>query len=369
METQVTSWRECLTEAENGRVRAARRLAASDASQAASLLAGYLIFTARPGDAKDLFAKAQRGNDVEIAQEAYVYEARCYEFLGQPDEGLILIRSVLGKDLLPTVKAHALYVFSVFQVGAARALKTLDLIDLSCVTAGRKGRIFQRRARLQADLGKYDQALIDYAGAAAYFEEAGNLAGVAHAHNNRASVYRRLRRFADAHEAADQALSLLPKGDPFEANFLDQKARVFLDEGKFVEAEPFAVRAVTLVENTDRLAVQCENLCTLARAYAGQRNHADASASFTRAEEIATNLGNTDLKFALTNSRRDAAKEFLRATEVELAELALQLCEGSYRAAAKLLGMTHPGLIKLLARNSRQWKPKIPKSINSKVLK
>ena len=369
METQVTSWRECLDEAENGRADGARRLAASGATQAASLLAGYLIYTARPGDAKDLFAKAQRGNDTEVAQEACVYEARCYEYLGQPDEGLILIRSVIGRDLLPKVRAHALYVLSVFQVGPARALKALDQIDLSCVTAGRKGRIFQRRARLQADMQKYDQALIDYAGAAAYFEEAGNLAGVAHTHNNRASVYRKLKRFADAHEAADKALSLLPRDDPFEANFLDQKAQVFLAEGKFIDAEPIARRAVSLVENTDRLAVLCENLCTLARAYAGQRNHADASAAFRRAEGIVTSLGNTELQFALTNSRRDAAKEFLRATEVELAELALQMCAGSYRAAAKKLGLTHSGLIKLLARNSRQWKPKKPQSLIYKSLK
>lgn len=369
METVVTSWRECLDDAENGRVLGARRLAASGAGQAASLLAGYLIYTARPGHAKDLFAQAQRGDDVEISQEAYVYEARCYEYLGQPDEGLILIRSVLGRNLLPTVKAHALYVLSVFQVGAARSLRTLDQIDLSCVSAGRKGRIFQRRARLEAELGKHDQALIDYAGAAAYFEEAGNLAGVAHTHNNRASVYRKLKRFADAHDAADKALSLLPKGDPFEANFLDQKARVFLDEGRFVEAKPVALRAVALVENTDRVAVLCENLCTLARAYAGQRNHADASASFRRAEAIVANLGNTELQFALTNSRRDAAKEFLRATEVELAELALQMCAGSYRAAAKKLGITHSGLIKLLARNSRRWKPKKPQSIIPKAFK
>ncbi len=370
MGTVVTTfWRELLDEAENGRVLAAREYAKSHSTQAATLLGGYLIYTSHPGDAKDLFARAQRGEDLQIAQEACVYEARCYEYLGQPDEGLILIRSVLAKDLFPAVKAHALYVLSVFQGGGAQSLKTLCQIDLSVVTAGRKGRVFQRRARLQADMGKYDQALIEYAGAAAYFEEAGNRAGVAHAYNNKASVYRRLKRFADAHEAASAALSTLPKGDPFEANFLDQKAQVFLAEGKFDEAETIALRAVSLVEDTDRRATLCENLFTLARSYAGRRNYADASATFRRAEAIVNQLGSTELRFGLITSRRDAAKEFLRATEVELAEIALQMSDGSYRAAAKRLGLTHPGLIKLLARNSRQWKPKKPKSIIVKPLK
>lgn len=370
METKVaTNWRELLEAAENGHAREICEMLNGDSGAAACLLKGYAIYTARPEEAKDLFAQARRSEQIELSQEAAVFEARCYEYLGQFDNGKVLIRSLLRQKLLPAVHAHALFVFSVLQVGTpVRALKTLLKIRLEDLTLARRARVLYWRAKLQSDLKKFDLALVDYAGAAAYFELAGNLSGVAHAWNNVASVQRKLKRFEDAHESADKALALLPKDDPFLANFLNLKAAILLSERRFAEAESVARRAVGLVEGSDRLGVLCENLCTLARSLAAQRAFADASIMFKRAQEIAEQLDSPHALFTVTSARKDAAQEFIQSAEVELAELALQMCDGSYRTAAKKLDLTHTSIRKILKQSNSKWKRKKPQSLIRKTV-
>lgn len=371
MDTQVTTnWRELLDRAECGHARGVVASLAGERGPVASLLKGYSIYTSQPEAAKDLFAQAKSTSDPDLSYEAAIFEARCYEYLGQFDEGKILIRRVLRRQLSPVVRAHAMFVFSVLQVATPkRALRTLNSINLDVVSTARKARVFYWRAKLEGDLERFDQALVNYAGAAVYFEEVGNLLGVAHAHNNRASILRKLKHFEMAHESADLALSLLPQSDPFTANFLDQKAQLFIAEERFADAELLARHAVEMVDGTDRLGVLCESLCTLARAYAGQGNHSDASATFRRAEAIVSTVDSLDMRFAFTKARRDAAKDFLRAMEIELTQLALRMSDGMVRAAAKKLDLTHSSIIKSRKRNLAMWKPQKPLGPISKILK
>lgn len=356
METKVTTkWQDWVEQAQSGFGESLLLLLNGDSGPEACLIKGLLIFESDPETGKELFAKAGRSSDIDIANQAAIYEARTYEYLGQPDEGKILIREVLKRrDLKPYLRAHALFVFAVFQLPMPkRAMTTLNRIKINVLSASMKGRVFLLRGKVQADLGKLDAALIEYSGAAAYFDEAGHTRGVAHAHNNRASVYRKLKRFTEAHESVDKAISLVPKTDPFIPQFLDQKARVFLAEKKYVDAERVAIKAVGLVHGTDRQRVLCENLCTLGLAYAGLKNYSPAGAAFVGARDIADHLDNPDLLLTVAKARRDAALIFLRDSEIEMAETALMICDGAMRAAAKKIDFSPAGLRKLLKRNSR----------------
>lgn len=371
METRVTTnWRELLEQAQNGARAPVSEMVESDRSPEGCLLHGYLIFESQPEAAKALFAHAKTSDDVDVVHQASIYEARCYEFLGQPEEGKVLIRLLLDRKLKPEYRAQALWVLAICQAGMPkRALSTLNRIVIDGLAASLKGRVFLLRAKVKSHLGRQDEALVDYAGAASFFEEIGDVHGLAHVLNNRAFVELRIKQYQEAHASVDRAVVLVPRSYPFLPQFVDLKAQIFLAQGRFVEAQRFAARAVALARALDRQDIICENLCTLALAHVGLKTYPPASAALAEAKTIAERLDNAHLEFKVVSSRRDAAQIVVKDTEVEMAELALKLCDGSYRAAAKKIGLTHTGIIKLLARNSRKWKPKKPQSLIPKPCK
>lgn len=371
METLVTTnWRTLLERAQNGGRAEVASLVMSDSSPEGCLLNGYLIFESRPEKAKEMFAIAKLSNDPDVVCQASIYEARSYEFLGQPDEGKVLIRLLLEQDLKPEFRAQALLVLAVFQISTPkRALTTLEMISLDGLPAGLKARIFILRAKIKSHMNDHGAALIEYAGAAAYFEEDGDTHGIAHVLNNRAAVELRLKMYVEAHNSVDNAISLVPRTFPFLPQFLDLKAQIFLGQQRYIEAQRVAARSVALARAVDRKDVLCENLCTIGLAHAALKDYPRASAAFSEAKDLAEGLDSRDLLFKVASARRNAAQIVVRHAEVEMAELALSLCDGSYRSAAKKIGLTHTGIIKLLARNSRQWKPKKPQSLIRKPFK
>lgn len=367
METKVTidGWQDLLAMAESGR---SVTISPDDTSPEACLIRGYLLLTSQPEKAKELLTKAQKSDDRDCASLAAVYEARAYEYLGQCDEGRILIRAVLDSpNLNAEIRALGMVVLSIFQ-SPGRAQATLREIDLDGLRPGLKARICTRLGRLLANDKEHDKAFIEYAGATTYYEEASDLKGAAHAHNNVASVLRRLGKYVEAHESVDTALRTVGD-DAARSSFLDQKARIFLEEQKFIEAENYARQAVEITEANDCPVGHCENLCTLGRALWGQRKYHPASEVLSRARSIAERMDSAELLFMAIGARRRCAEDFVKIADVQLAELALKICDGSYRAAGKMLNISHTAIIKQLEKNSRRWKPKRPQSIICKSLK
>lgn len=362
VETEVSTpeWVALLERVQNGEREIVPGLLVTEDNEVAWLVRGALIYESDPETGKALFARAARSDKRDIADQAAIYEAKAYEFLGQPEEGRILIREALKRNLNPKLRAHALIVSAGLHIHAPkRALRWLEKVCVDELSLGLAARFHTVRARAYRILGKLDMALVDYAGAVAFYEQAGHVAGVAHAYNNVAWVYRSLKRFAEAHESVDKAITLAAN-DPFCAVFFDTKAQIFLDEQKFDEAELLASRAVQLVRGTDRRGVLCEHLCTLGKAYAGQENYAPALITFTEAASLAEQLDDTELLFNVTSACKETAQKYVREADVQLAELAMRMTGGSLRTAAMRLGLTHTGVRKLLARSSRKWKPKIP---------
>lgn len=363
-------WRVLLERAQNGERLAVADCLGSDHSPEACLVRGALVYESDPAEGKHFFAIAARASDPYVADQARIYEAKACEFLGQQDEGRKLIRDLLKRNLDPRLKYHALIVSAGLHIHAPkRALRALDKINVNALSLGMAGRFYTVRGRAFRYLGEYDKALIAYAGAVAFYEQAGHVHGIAHASNNLAWVYRSLKRFSEAHDAADRAISIVGYEDPFVAQFLDTKAQIFLNEKEFNKAEVVALRALRMVQESGRRGVLCEHFCTLGRAYAGQEKYGLAVSAYVDAAALAEELDDPELLFKAISGCKEMAQKFVRESDLKLAELAMRMDGFSSRAAAKKLGITRQGLQKLLARNSRKWQPKLPQTSICKPLK
>ena len=260
-----------------------------------------------------------------------------------------------------------------------------------------------------------DRALMQYTAAGLHFEEAGHQRSLGAVENNLGFLFGHLERFEDAHEHLDRALSLASelndKGT--RAQFEDTRARVFLRQGHFEQAERVARSAVKGFREGDEQSNLAAALTTHATALARVGRHSDALAMLNEAvsvsgqagdpetgglasliiiEELSPILSPTELRScyksaeaALTHSQNPAIQfrmgecarsvlanesrasdESMPAVPVtigsleaqvlryegELIKHALEASDGSITRAARLLGVTHQGLAFIL--NGRQ---------------
>lgn len=331
------------------------------------LARGYELLTSKPQDALDLLSEAARTLEGDDRHEAIIYTARAYFNLGQYDEGRVVVIQILREPLSPENRAHALLEWAVLDKDyPKRALAHLNKIDISEVSAGLRARIHNKRARIYSDSKNLDLALIEYAGAAALFEEAGQPEGTAHAFNNQASVYRKLERFEEAHESVNKALQIESQNLMTVSQFRDQKASIYLAEFRFRAAEQWALKALSLVEDTDLHGAIVDALCTLGQAYIGQGRYEQGAASFGRASKIADSVDCAEMAFNILTARKMAVERFLKSIESDRIQLALKMAKDSYRQAAKIMGISHTALMKAMTRNNLSRKPKRPVSIISK---
>jgi len=140
-----------------------------------------------------------------------------------------------------------------------------------------------------------DLALVEYAAAAYHFEQARHIRYQACVENNLACLFWKLQRSADAHKHLDRAQILFAriKDALHGAQVDDTRAQVLLAEGRVVEAERAARRAVQTVETGDAAWVLAEALTTHATALARLGHSTDARSAFERAIRVAEEAGDT----------------------------------------------------------------------------
>jgi CheY-like chemotaxis protein len=178
-----------------------------------------------------------------------------------------------------------------------------------------------------------DRALIEYAAAGFHFEEAGHARYAACVENNLGFLCSTIGRFADAHEHLDHAQLFLTslKDNVHLAQVDETRARVMLAEGRVVEAEKTARRAVRTLEKGDEQSLLAEALTTHGVSLVRLDHHEQAHSVLERAvavaeqagdpesaglgalvmiEELATYLSNDDL-----NATVERARELLKNTQ------------------------------------------------------
>jgi CheY-like chemotaxis protein len=138
-----------------------------------------------------------------------------------------------------------------------------------------------------------DRALIEFAASAYHFEQAGHLRYQACVENNLGMLFWKSERFSDAHQHLDRAQILFVRLKDWlhGAQVDESRARVLLAEGRLIEAEKSARRAVGTLETGDAAYPLAEALTTHATALARLRHSLDARSAFERAISVAEVAG------------------------------------------------------------------------------
>jgi tetratricopeptide (TPR) repeat protein len=214
-------------------------------------------------------------------------------------------------------------------------------------------------------LGDYlDRALIEYAAASYHLEEAGHRCYRANVENNLGFLYFKINRFKDAHEHLDQARRILVslKDGVTIAQVDETRARVFLKQKRYSEAEKLAQSSIRTLERSDRKLLLVEALITHGTALARLESYSPALAAFRRAINISLQVESLaraadaalsafqEMGEHLTSDRmrslppgRKLAEE-IKEFEHDLIKHALDISDGSVTRAAQSLGMSYQKL-------------------------
>jgi DNA-binding NtrC family response regulator/predicted negative regulator of RcsB-dependent stress response len=247
----------------------------------------------------------------EKSAEALTELAYCYWREGALDEARVMLSDALARfgDSLCEQKAVALIRVTVVENAAARfndSLRALaqaaPIVDASS-NHTLKGRFHVQLATALKNLGTsenrqdyIDRTLIEYAAASFHFEQAGHLNYCAAVENNLGGLYLNINRLIEAHEHLERARKLFAglNDEVHRAQVDETRARVFLAEGRWREAEKAARSAIRTLEQGDEQALLAEALTTFGVALARLGEQKQAQSALQRASEVAHQAGDLD---------------------------------------------------------------------------
>jgi tetratricopeptide (TPR) repeat protein len=265
--------------------------------------------------AKDLISESagafERLGLVERVVEARIDLAICYWREGAFDEALVTLDDALQQlgDRESEQRLRALLNRAGLEKLSHRyedALKThreaAPLFEASSNNA-LKGKFHNEYASVLKNLGLaqkrddyIDQALVEYSAASFYAEQAGNSRFLASVENNVGLLFIRLGRVSDAQIHLDRARSLFTalKDKGMVAQVDDTRARAFIYQGQFAEAEKLARGSVRVLEEGDELSLLAEALTTHGTALARLGTFSKARATFEKAIRTAHQAGDPE---------------------------------------------------------------------------
>ena len=265
--------------------------------------------------AKDLISESvaifERLHKAEKVAEGQVDIAICYWREGGLDEARVTLQLVLDRlcESRSEQRLRALLNSAIVEWTSTRDLDALricseaaPLFDFSSNDA-LKGKFHNTYAAVLKTLGTsknrddyIDHALVEYAAASYYFEQAGHKRFQARVENNVGFLFATIGRFDEAHEHLTRARGLhVSVGDRGgAAGAEDTRAQAFLLEGKYQDAERFARRAVQALKHGGEQTVLAEALTTHGKALARLNQGHIAKTTLDHAVEIAQNAGNPD---------------------------------------------------------------------------
>jgi len=282
-------------------------------------LIGFLGATGEiPGSqerAKDLITQSmemfdQAGDDVAVA-ESRGDLALCYWREGGFDEARIHLTEALHRlgDVDSDLRAVLLIRAGIIEERMRRLQNALSfyhqaepLVERSpdhCLKGafhGERALVFRRLAAPENRDDYMDRALIEYAAASFHHEQAGNQRQQARIESNLGYLYFTINRFQDAHRHLDRARGLFTSlREVGLVGYLDDtRARVFLAEERFSDAERTIRQAIRALERGDQQAVLAEALTTYGVVLARLGRQARSRELLERAIEVAEIAGDIE---------------------------------------------------------------------------
>ncbi|HEY0005027.1 MAG TPA: helix-turn-helix domain-containing protein [Pyrinomonadaceae bacterium] len=334
--------------------------------------------------------------------EAQIELALCYWRTGEYDEARDVLKDALSRLTTNSeLKAIAVLRWAIVELEANRyhvSLRILqenaDLFEM-IKSHNRKGSYHHTLANVLENLWEsekqteyLDRAFVEYAAASYHFEQAGHKPYLAHVENNLGFLYFKIHRFEEAHKHLEcgRRRFINLKNSSFVAQVDETRARVFLAERRYAEAEKAAKSAVGLLESGGQQGLLSEALITYGRALArlGCEDQgyvvlrrairvAQESGAVNRAGEAALaifeELGErTILQIREAPPRGEVVQRGeesfsgsglieVRRYEHDLIKQALVRAEGSVSQAARLLGTSHQHLARILETRHQDLLP------------
>ena len=230
--------------------------------------------------AQDLLSEAVRKfksqGRYEKASEAQCELGACYWRLGAHDEARVIMREALEPlaDADVELKAKIHIRRTLVEISENRYHEALNILKeaepvfesasdaLKGRWHGQKALVLRRLATAEGRPDYADRAVIEFTAAIYHYEQAKHERYCATNRNNVAMLLYKLGRYRDAHEHLDRAGATLVrlKDAGLLAQVDETRARVFLAESKYQEADRVITRAVQTLEQSGASALLCDAL-------------------------------------------------------------------------------------------------------------
>src|SRR5215213_3220319 len=232
--------------------------------------------------------------------------ALCYWRSGAQDEGRVLFRQAVDAAQKPETKLRTLTNASTVEISSGRYGDALALLNAAAAFLGAisedwiHGAYHYQRGLAYKKLGgteNLDHALIEYSAASMHLAKAGHIRHLAGVENNIGFILLLLGRATEALSHLDKARAIFVslKDSRMVAQVNDTRARVFLAEKRFADAERAIFAAITSFEKGEDSSLLAEALTTEGSIFAGSGKYHNARKAFNRASEVAAAAGDNHL--------------------------------------------------------------------------
>ncbi len=259
--------------------------------------------------AKDLIAESQRlflelGNQDKVS-EALRDLALCYWREGAFDEGRVLFRDALATAVSSRNRLRTLIDSTTVDISSGLYRDALHTLSQATALLGEaedshRGSYHLQRAMIHKKMGLLDDALIEYSAASLYLDRAGQVRYLGIVENNIGFILLELNKHDQALTHLDNAhrifAGLRDIGHASQVN--ETRARVFIAQSRYQEAERAASAAATELEKGGQHSLLAEALVTRGVAQARLDKVPQARSAFKHAIEV------TDIAGDLNSSGR-----------------------------------------------------------------
>jgi len=232
--------------------------------------------------------------------------ALCYWRLGAQDNGRALFRQAIGAAQKSETKVRTLTNASTVEISSGRYGDALDLLNAAAALLEEvsedwlHGAYHYQRGLVYRGLGgteNLDHALVEYSAASMHLADAGHIRHVAGVENNIGFIHMLLGRATESLTHLDRARGIFIslKDARMVAQVNDTRARVFLGERRFADAERAILAAIATFEKGEDSSLLAEALTTEGSIFAGGGKYDNAREAFNRASEIAAAAGDSHL--------------------------------------------------------------------------
>jgi tetratricopeptide (TPR) repeat protein len=232
--------------------------------------------------------------------------ALCYWRSGAQDEGRALFRQAVDAAQKPDTKLRNLTNASTVEISSGHYEDALALLNEAAAFLADvsddwiHGCYHSQRGLVYRGLGgteNLDHALIEYSAASMHLANAGHIRYLASVENNIGFILMLLRRGTEALTHLDKAREIFVslKDSRMVAQVNDTRARVFLAEKRFAEAERAIFAAIATFEKGEDSSLLAEALTTEGSIFAGSGKCDSAREVFNRASDVAAAAGDAYL--------------------------------------------------------------------------